>query len=705
MALQRSTDRFEVRQMRRLQQPLAWIGLVIVCSWSVMSAQTGTPEGEWRHNSNDLAASKYSPLDQITASNFSRLRIAWRWDSADAELMRSDAVGTWRAPADRVLDLLEKQDPKRWVSGSGAMQPPLRSRRPSTGSLRATPLMIGGLLYISTGLGQVAAVEARTGKTVWVFDPRAYEAGTPPPAAWTHRGVEYWSGEGGRILFGTNDGYLIALEAKTGEPVRTFGRSGRVDLMDGIPRAQRGKKDVLNLLPLRSISPPLVVRNTVIVGSTINDDTITKEAPPGWIRAYDVRTGRLKWDFHTVPQADEFGSDTWQKDSWAYSGDTNMWNMMSADEELGYVYVPVGSATSSYYGGHRPGDNLFADSLVCLDSETGKRVWHFQTVHHGMWDYEPISTPMLMDITVNGSRIKAVAQLNKNGFVYTFDRVTGRPVWPIEERPVPTDTDLQGEVPSPTQPFPTKPAALDYQGTSVDDLVDFTPEIRQMALEAVKGLRFGPLYTPPSMQGTLSRPGNVGGMNCCGSAFDPTTGTLYIPSRNGESVFRYRQALPGEPATLRYLADLRTIGPAFPGPTLPDGLPLWKPPYSRLTAINMNSGEHIWTVPLGNGDRIRNHPKLKSLNLPPLGGDGAIGNGPLLTKTLLLMPLTAGGTDDRPRLVAYDKATGKEVGSVDLPNTVRGVPMTYMLDGKQYIALTLAAPPDQVPQLVALTLP
>ena len=257
---------------------------------------------------------------------------------------------------------------------------------------------------------------------------------------------------------------------------------------------------------------------------------MTKEAPPGWVRAYDVRTGRPKWDFHTVPQGpDEFGADTWLDDSWRYSGNTNVWSLMSGDDELGFAYLPIGTATNDYYGGHRLGHNLFAESLVAVDAETGQRQWHFQMVHHGLWDYDLPAAPNLLDITVGGRQVKAVAQVSKQGFVYAFDRVTGEPIWPIEERVVPTDTDLEGEVPSPTQPFPTRPAPFEYQGTSIDDLVDFTPEIRQLAVAAVDRFRLGPLFTPQMLAGTIMRPSVGGGANWSGAAVDPVEIGVFNP--------------------------------------------------------------------------------------------------------------------------------------------------------------------------------
>ncbi|MCH7747923.1 MAG: PQQ-binding-like beta-propeller repeat protein [Acidobacteria bacterium] len=351
------------------------------------TAQHGATGGEWRSHSGDLGATKYSPLDQITAENFADLEVTWHWKTVDAHLPRSTDAGTTLVAAETVFDLLEQEEPDRWAAWDGVRR---SLTRPSIRALVATPLMVHGVLYLSTALYQAAAIDARTGETLWVHDPRAYQSGSPPPLPWRHRGVAYWEDDGvARVFWGTGDGFLIAVDATTGLPAEEFGDHGRVDLTDGLPRAPRGRRDILNLLPISSQSPPLVVRDTVIVGSSINDRALTKEAPPGWVRAYDVRTGRPKWDFHTVPQSpDEFGADTWLDDAWRYSGNTNVWSLMSGDDELGFAYLPIGTATSDYYGGHRLGDNLFAESLVAVDAETGERQWHFQMVHHGLWDYD-----------------------------------------------------------------------------------------------------------------------------------------------------------------------------------------------------------------------------------------------------------------------------------------------------------------------------
>jgi len=412
--------------------------------------------------------------------------------------------------------------------------------------------------------------------------------------------------------------------------------------------------------------------------------------------------------------ADEFGADTWLNESWRYSGNANVWSFLAGDNELGHVYLPTGTATNDYYGANRPGDNLFSESIIAVDVETGERVWHFQAVHHGLWDYDFPTSPNLVDITVDGRDIKALVQVSKQGFVYTFDRVTGDPVWPIEERPVPTETNMPGEYVSPTQPFPTKPAPFEYQGVTIDDLVDFTPEIRQMAIEAVRPFRLGPLFTPISRpveggwQGTLMRPPDGGAATWGGAAVDPDSGWLYVPSRNQAVVISMYQPDPSIGATVEYThgasEDDQLAGrgrrPSRTGALMPQGLPLLKPPYTRMTAINMNTGEHEWMVPLGNGDRVRNHPLLRDLNLPPVGGDGV--GGPVLTKTLVISALTAGSSNGGPRLVARSKETGEELGSVDLPTGAIGTPMTYMVDGQQYIAVAVGGRP---PAMIAFRLP
>jgi quinoprotein glucose dehydrogenase len=665
----------------------------------------GTENGEWRSYAGNIAGQKYSPLDQIDETNFADLTIAWRWQSVDAMVSRTMPDGSeWWAPLETIVESLVEDTPNLYRAG----------HPPRWGGMQATPLMVEGVLYFNTALSQGVAVDAATGDTIWVFNPKSYEEGTTPMSGtFRQRGVAYWTdGEGDeRIFWGTGSGYLVCVRAKTGQPCPDFGPdgSGMVDAMVGLPRAAREDRDYLNAMLYGIHSPPIVVRDRVVHGSQVADRRITKEAVPGWVRSWDVRTGEHAWDFHTVPNSpDEFGADSWLNESWRYSGNANVWSMLAGDNELGYVYLPTGTTTNDYYGADRPGDNLFSETVIAVDVETGQRVWHFQAVHHGLWDYDFPTHSNLVDITVDGRDIKALVQVSKQGFVYTFDRVTGEPVWPIEERSVPTETNMPNEYVSPTQPFPTRPAPFEYQGVEIDDLVDFTPEIRAMAVEAVKPFRLGPLFTPISRpveggwQGTLMRPPDGGAATWAGAAIDPETGWLYVPSRNQAVVISMYEPDEAFGATVAYThgapeADRlagRGPGPSRSGALMPQGLPLLKPPYSRMTAINMNTGDHEWMVPLGNGDRYRNHPLLRDLDLPPLGGDGV--GGPVLTKTLVVSALSAGSSTGGPRLVARSKETGEERGSVDLPTGAIGTPMTYMVDGRQYIAVAIGGRPPQV---------
>ena len=708
--------------MMRHSRPLGVVIVTLACAASAAPGQRNrdadpwqtydTSNGEWRSYAGDIAGTKYSPLDQINAENFSDLELAWDWTSVDNFVSKTmPGGGEWWAPLDTIVASLVDETPNLYR----------RSHQPNPSGFQATPLMVGGVLYFNTPLSQGVAVDATTGDTLWVFNPKSYEEGTTPmTGTWRQRGVAYWTdgGEDERIFWGTGSGYLVCVDAETGRPCAEFGPSanGMVDAMVGLPRANHTERDYLNAMLYGIHSPPIVVRDKVIHGSQIADRRITREAVPGWVRAWDVRTGEHAWDFHTVPnRPDEFGVDTWLNESWRYSGNANVWSMLAGDNELGHVYLPTGTATNDYYGADRPGDNLFSETLIAVDVDTGQRVWHFQAVHHGLWDYDFPTHPNLVDVRIDGRDgiTKAITQVSKQGFVYTFDRVTGEPIWPIEERPVPQETNMPDEVPSPTQPFPTKPRPFDNQGVTIDDLVDFTPEIRQMAVAAVRDFKLGPLFTPPTRpveggtRGTLMRPPDAGATGWGGAAMDPETGMLYIPSRNRATVIPLYQPDPAIGATVRYthgapeaerMAQLAARSRT--GPQMPQGLPLLKPPYSRITAIDMRTGEHVWVTPTGAGDRYRQHPLLRDLDLPPLGGDNA-NNGPLLTKTLLIYCLTAGGTTGGPRMVAYAKASGVELASVDLPSGAIGTPMTYMVDGKQYIALTVGGGP----RLVAFALP
>ena len=651
----------------------ALVAVATVAISTPAAAQQGAPNGEWPYYGGDVGGTKYSGLDQIDATNFNDLEIAWRWQSADAGF---DLEALREIHED--LSLV---------------------------NLKVTPLMVGGVLYVVTPLRLAVALDAGTGETLWVHNPEVIRDTkfSINSSNFSSRGGAYWrDGNDEFFYYGTPDGYLLALDARTGEPAAGFGDNGRVDLAAELPRNGRGLVDWKGHPFVSVNSPPLVARGVIVTPLSISDQPIAREQVPGWVQGVDARTGETRWMFKTVPESDDFGVDTWGGDSWRYTGGANVWSAFAADEELGLVYLPTGTPTNDYYGGHRPGDNLFAESIVALDIETGAREWYFQAVHHGVWDYDFPTHPNLVDVTVDGRPVKMLAQISKQGFTYVFDRVTGEPVWPIEERPVETDTDLPGEVLAPTQPFPTRPAPFEYQGSSIDDLVDFTPELREMAVEAVRNHRLGGLFSPPmlsvegGMQGTIQRPALAGGANWGGSAVDPETGILYVPSVNAYSILKY--VTPEEEG-----ANLNYTQGGFQTPSLmPQGLPLFKPPYSRMTAIDLNTGDHAWMQPNGDGDRFRNHPRLRDLDLPPLGGDGR--GGPVLTKTLLVSALAAGGesNNDGPRLIARDKTTGAIVGSIDLPGGAIGTPMTYLDEGRQYIALTVGG---DVPELVAFALP
>ena len=654
---------------------LAVCAAVWMTAGARVHAQTGAAAGEWRAYAADKAATKYSPLDQITRGNAADLRIAWRQSTIP----------------DAIRDGITLPAPR---------------------SSQNTPLMAGGLLYINTGLGTVAALDAATGEVVWHDPPPVVDGEARPPGARPVRGVAYWSdGAGEARVVAVVGPHLVALDARTGARFPDFGDAGAVDLRRGYDRG-----DVDSFVWR---SAPLVVRDVVVVGSFISDflsavQPATKRARPGDVRGYDVRTGEQLWTFRTVPQEGEFGAETWGNDpnedepSWAYTGHTNMWGSPSADEELGYVYLPLSTPTNDYYGGHRPGGNLFAESIVCLDARTGERIWHFQAVHHGLWDYDFASTPNLVDITVDGRPIKALAAVSKQAFTYVFDRATGEPVWPIEERPVPRG-DVPGEWYAPTQPFPTRPPAFDQQGVTVDDLIDFTPELRAEAVEILEQYDYGPLFTPPALidgrpggkQGLLQMPGTSGGANWTGAGFDPETGILYVQSAHTQTVIGL--VAPENPD-----ADVALIRKGYRYAQGPQGLPLFKPPYSRLVAIDLNAGEILWTVAVGDGPR--DHPAIRHLDLPPLGQAGRA--APLVTKTLVLLgeggsagpviPLWGGAGGHFFR--AYDKATGDVVAEIELPGQVTAAPMTYLAGGRQHIVVTVGAA-GAPSEYVALALP
>jgi quinoprotein glucose dehydrogenase len=617
------------------------------------SIASAAQEGEWRFYGGNLASQRYSPLEQIDASNAGQLKIAWRFNT-----------------------------------GNFGPRPEARNE--------TTPLMIDGVLYTQAGTTRnMVALDPKTGELLWVWrpndDPQRFARA---PRKTSGRGPAYWSDGAGneRLLTVTPGFYLAALDPDTGRPVPGFGENGIVDLMVGV----RG--EVNETSSIGNSSPPTIVGDVVVVGPAheVGMRPRSKANLKGDVRGYDVRTGKHLWTFHTIPQRGEPGYETWLNGSAEIVGNAGVWAPMTADEELGYVYLPTEAPLADTWGGERHGDNLYSSSLVALDARTGERVWHYQLIHHDIWDWDNPTAPILMDLVVDGRPIKAVAQLTKQAFVYTFDRATGEPVWPIEERPVP-QTDVPGEWTSPTQPFPTKPPAFDRQGVSIDDLIDFTPELRAEAVEGVKAFRLGPIFTPPSLSlapdgtsGTLMLPHATGGANWEGGAFDPETNILYVGSFTNPFVLALEP--PPEGSDITYISG--------GGAQLPwlQGLPLIKPPWGRITAIDMNRGEHLWQMPNGPTPKeIAEHPALQGLDLPPTGR--ATRPITLVTKTLLF---TAEGWGGAPVLHARDKATGAIVAEIALPGAVGGRPMTYMVDGKQYLIVSVAG--SNGAEIVALTL-
>jgi quinoprotein glucose dehydrogenase len=636
--------------------------------------QTGARNGEWRTYGADLGNTHYSPLDQINASNFSKLEVAWHFST-------------------------ESLGPRPEFQFEG------------------TPLMANGILYSTAGTRRaVVALDAATGELLWTHSEREGTRGANAPRQLSGRGLAYWTdGREERILYVTPGYRLIALDAKTGAPISSFGKNGIVDL-----KLDDDQDIDLITGEVGLHATPVVAKDVVIVGAAHKSGGVPKSKTnvKGYVRGFDVRTGKRLWVFHTIPLSNEYGAETWENDSASYTGNTGVWGQISVDENLEMVYLPVELPTGDYYGGYRPGNGLFGESLVAVDLHTGQRKWHYQLVHHGIWDMDIPCAPILVDITINGQTVRAVAQPTKQAFLYVFDRVTGKPIWPIEERAV-EQSNVPGEKTSSSQPFPTKPPAYDRQGSSLNDLIDFTPELRAEALKIASRYKMGPIFTPPVVSkiegplGTLASGISNGGTNWPGGSYDPETHILYVFS---QTTLVSLGLVPGDPklsGDFGWIQGIATSGPRLSGGAGADagadrapaaatadtsgvlavqGLPLVKPPYGRITAIDMNKGEILWQIAHGETpDNIKNHPALKGLNIPRTGRQGAIGT--LVTKTLLIAG--EAGTFTTPNgqkgamLRAYDKASGKEVGAVYMPTQQSGTPMTYMLNGKQYIVLAI----------------
>lgn len=635
----------------------ALLALLLATTFAAPGAQGALQE--WPAYGADQGGTKYSSLTDINRSNVGQLELAWQWQPGDQPM---EEFGT----------------------------------RP--GNFQNTPLMIDNVLYVSTPYNRVVALDAETGAQRWMFDPKAYEDGQPPNGTgFVHRGLAAWRDHGKLRIFLNSRYRLICLDAMTGRPVESFGDHGTVDI-------SRGLVWEIQKRHYTQTSPPVIYKDLVILGNGVGDRLIYKNDPPGDIRAFDARSGKQAWSFRTIPQAGEVGHDTWKDGATSFTGHTNAWAPMTLDEGRGLLYVPVGTPSNDFYGGRRLGAGLFGETLVCLDANTGQRKWHYQLLHHGLWDYDPPSPPNLVSIAPDGKRIDAVVQLTKQGFAFVFDRVTGEPVWPIEERPVPS-SDVPGEEAWPTQPIPTRPPAFTEQGVTLDDAFDATPALQAAAQAGLRRYRLGPLYTPPSIEGTVMRPGVIGGSNWGGAAFDPESGLLYLKSTNQASVARIirpdtssanPRAAEVDAELIGDLSGSLTFSP--PGGEEQPPLPLLKPPYGHLVAIDLNHGTIAWRTPFGDNAAVRQHPALVGVSLPDQLGTAAA-SGVIVTKGGLVI---AGGGDTA--LHAVDKLTGKELWRALLPRRVTGTPMTYRSRaGRQFVVVATSAGTDA--SLVAFALP
>ena len=646
-----------------------WIARVGVLGFLLASAtvatrgQTPAKAGEWTTYGADLASTRYSPLDQVNADNFGKLQLAWRF--------KTDSFGP-RAEF----------------------------------NFQATPLMANGRLFTVAGTRRAAvALDATTGEVLWMHSIDEGKRGEAAPRLLSGRGLSYWTdGQEERVIYVTPGYQMVALDAKTGTRIQGFGTNGIVDLKQNYD--QEGIDLVTTEVGLHAA--PIIAKDVIVMGAAHREggSPKSKSNVKGYVRGFDVRTGKRLWIFHTIPLKGESGYDTWDRDAAAYTGNTGVWAQMSADEDLGLVYMPVEMPTGDYYGGHRPGAGLFGESLVALDIKTGQRKWHYQLVHHGIWDHDIPCAPILMDLMVDGKLVKAVAQPTKQGWVYTFDRATGKPVWPIEERPV-EKGNVPGEWYSPTQPFVTKPPVFDRQGVSQDDLIDFTPELKAEGAKLASLYKLGPVFTPPVVskwegpRGTLMLPNVTGGANWQGGSFDPETKMFYIFSNTTVSSLGLIVPDPTK-------SDMLYVSGVAPNPDAKagagaggglgglnvQGLPLIKPPYGRITAIDMNKGDLAWQIAHGETpDNIKNHPALKGVTIPRTGRLGRI--GVLITKTLVIAGEGGFATTPNGRgamLRAYNKATGAEIGAVYMPAPQTGSPMTYSVNGTQYITVSVSGP-------------
>ncbi|MFN7980821.1 MAG: PQQ-binding-like beta-propeller repeat protein [Vicinamibacterales bacterium] len=648
--------------------PVALLLLWMTLPTSGQGQAFTTQGGDWPTYGGDLKSTHYSPADQINAGNFNKLEVAWRF--------KTDGLGP-RAEY----------------------------------NLQATPLVVKGVMYTVGGTRRAAvALDAASGEMIWMHSVDEGKRGESAPRQLSGRGLSYYTDGRGdeRIIYVTPGYQMLALNAKTGQPVAGFGRNGIVDLKQEDDQPMDLVTGEVGLH-----ATPLVVGDVIVVGAAHLPGGVPKSKTneKGYVRGYDAKTGKRLWIFHTIPRPGEFGNDTWEKDSWSYTGNAGVWAQMSADPELGLVYLPVELPTGDYYGGNRPGPGLFGESIVALDVKTGKRKWHYQLVHHGIWDMDIPCAPILTDLNVNGRIVKAIAQPTKQAWVYVLDRATGQPVWPIEERPV-EKGNVPGEWYSPTQPFVTKPPAYDRQGVSVDDLIDFTPELRAEAVKVVANYKIGPIFTPPVVStwpgplATLMLPAATGGANWQGASLDPVSNFMYIftntaptalglvPTDMSKNDFGWIQGTARDPKAAPAAGGGGGGGGEGGGGLTIQGLPIVKPPYGRITALDLNKGELSCQIAHGETpDNIRNHPALKGLTIPRTGRQGRIGI--LVTKSLVIAGEGGFATTPNGRgamLRAYDKATGKEVGAVYMPAPQTGTPMTYTLNGRQYITVAISGP-------------